>query len=58
MNTTFIIDGGAGRVINSIPALEKYYKLNPEDDFNIIVHGWESVFWSNSKLQKRVFGSH
>lgn len=58
MNTTFIIDGGAGRVINSIPALEKYEKLNPEDDFKIIVHGWESVFWSNSKLQKRVFGSH
>lgn len=58
MNTTFIIDGGAGRVINSIPALEKYYYLNPEDDFKVIVHGWESVFWSHPILQKRVFGSN
>lgn len=58
MNTTFIIDGGAGRVINAIPALEKYEKLNPEDDFRVIVHGWESVFWSHPTLQKRVFGAN
>lgn len=58
MNTTFIIDGGAGRVTNSIPAFEKYYKLNPDDDFKILVHGWESVFWSHPILQKRVFGSN
>lgn len=58
MNTTFLIDGGAGRVINSIPALEKYEKLNPNDDFKVIVHGWESVFWSHPTLQKRVFGAH
>lgn len=58
MNTTFIISGGAGRVINSIPALEKYEKLNPNDDFRIIVHGWEPLFWSHPTLQQKVFGAH
>lgn len=58
MNTTFVISGGAGRVINSIPALEKFQRLNPNDDFKIIVHGWEQVFWSHPTLQTRVFGSH
>ena len=58
LNTTFIINGGAGRIISSMPALEKYAKLNPKDDFKVIVHGWESVFWSHPTLQKRVFGAH
>jgi hypothetical protein len=58
LNTTFIITGGAGRVINSIPALEKYERLNPNDDFKVIVHGWEQLFWSHPTLQKRVFGAH
>jgi len=58
MNTTFILSGGAGRVINAIPALEKYQKLNPDDDFKIIVHGWEELFWSHPTLQKRTFGAH
>lgn len=58
MNTTFIISGGAGRVINAIPALEKYERLNPNDDFKIIVHGWEQVFWSHPTLQERVFGAN
>lgn len=56
INTTFLINGGSGRVINSIPALEKYAKLNPEDDFKVLVHGWECVFWSHPILQHRVFG--
>lgn len=56
LNTTFIITGGAGRVITAIPALEKYHRLNPNDDFNVIVHGWESLFWSHPNLQHRVIG--
>jgi hypothetical protein len=57
-NTAFIINGGAGRVICAIPALEKYAKLNPGDDFKVIVHGWESLFWSHPTLQHRTFGAH
>jgi len=55
-DTTFIITGGAGRVVSAIPALEKYHRLNPNDDFNVIVHGWESLFWSHPTLQHRVIG--
>lgn len=58
LNTTFIINGGAGRVISAIPALEKYEKLNSNDDFRIIVQGWESVFWSHPTLQARTFGAN
>lgn len=53
-----MINGGAGRVITAIPALEKYEKLNPNDDFRIIVHGWEQLFWSHPTLQKRTFGAY
>lgn len=56
MNTTFIITGGAGRVISAIPALEKYHRLNPNDDFRVIVHGWDNLYWSHPLLQKRTFG--
>ena len=54
-NTTFIISGGAGRVVTSIPALEKYHRLNPDDDFKVIVHGWQDLYWSHPILQDRVF---
>jgi len=57
MNTTFIITGGAGRAVCSIPAFEKYHKLNPDDDFTIIVHGWDMIFWSHPMLQDRVFNA-
>jgi len=58
MNKTFIINGGAGRVIGAIPALEKYHRLNPKDDFRVIVHGWESLYWSHPILQQRTIGVH
>ena len=40
MNTAFMIDGGAGRALCSIPALLKYYKNNPDDDFIIVCNAW------------------
>lgn len=55
MNTTFLLSGGIGRVITSIPALEKFHKLNPEDDFKVLVNGWENVFWSHPILQNKTF---
>jgi hypothetical protein len=56
MNTTFILSGGAGRVICAIPALEKFAINNPDNDFKIIVHGWDFLFWGNPILQHRTFG--
>lgn len=55
MNTTFIINDGLGKLITSIPALEKYYKNNPDDDFKVLVNQGESIFYSNPILQNRVF---
>jgi hypothetical protein len=58
MNTAFIITGGAGRVVAAIPALEKYYKQNPKDDFKVIVHSWDSIYWSHPLLQSRTFDAN
>ena len=42
-NKAFFINGGAGRVVCSIPALEKFAEENPDNNF-IIICGWsESV---------------
>jgi len=35
-NTAFFVNGGAGRMLSSIPALELYQKENPKDDFIIV----------------------
>ena len=56
MKKTFMINGGAGRVICAIPALEKYARLNPDKDFNVVIHGWESLTWSHPLLQNRTYG--
>ena len=56
MNSTFLLSGGAGRIITAIPALEKYARLNPDDDFKVVIHGWENLFWSHPLLQQRTFG--
>lgn len=58
MNSVFIINGGAGRVVTAIPALEKYHRLNPHDDFKVLVHGWVELLWSNPILQNRSFDAN
>ena len=52
----FHLDGGAGRVICALPALEKYAKKNPDKDFNIIVGGWDSLTYGNRLLQDKTYG--
>jgi hypothetical protein len=58
MHKTFMINGGAGRVITAIPALEKFARLNPDNDFRVIVHGWQDLYWSHPILQNRTVGIH
>lgn len=55
MNTTFLINGGAGRVITAIPALEKFARRNPDNDFRVLIHGWDMLLWSHPLLQKRTY---
>lgn len=56
MNTTFLLSGGAGRIIAAIPALEKFHRLNPTDDFKVLIYGWENLYWNHPSLQPRTYG--
>lgn len=51
MKKVFCVGGGAGRVICSLPALEKYYDSNGDDFFILSESGLE-FFLGNKKLQK------
>lgn len=51
----FFINGGAGRVICSIPALEKYQEENPNDDFLIVCEGGTDFFKGHPTLYKRAY---
>lgn len=53
MATTFIIDGGLGRQIAAIPALEKF--IRRYSDTNIITHFWTPIYWGNKILANRTF---
>lgn len=55
MNTTLLIDGGLGRQICAIPALERYVAEHP--DTVIVSYFWSQIFWGNKKLTKNVFDS-
>ena len=56
MNTTFLLSGGAGRIIAAVPALEKFHRLNPTDDFKVLIYGWENLYWNHPLLQSRTYG--
>ena len=53
MNKAFFINGGVGRVLCSIPALERYAETH--DDFVIVSEGWTEVFLGNKTLQDKVY---
>jgi ADP-heptose:LPS heptosyltransferase len=55
IDTAFNINGGAGRVLCSIPALELYEQENPEDNFIIVVDYGTELFKSHPTLHKRVY---
>lgn len=53
MRKAFFINGGAGRVMCAIPALEKYAEKH--DDFIIVAEGWMEIFAGSPKLRDKVF---
>jgi len=53
-STAFQINGGAGRVMCAIPALELYQKSNPQDDFIIITENPE-MFIGHPTLYDKVY---
>jgi len=51
----FFINGGAGRVICSVPALELYAADHPDEKFLIICEGGTDFFKAHPKLHNRVY---
>ena len=50
-----MIDGGAGRVIAAIPALLKYHKNNPNQEWAVVIGGWDTLVWGIPELQDRTY---
>ena len=55
MKTIINIDGGLGRCITAIPALLKFGKNNPDDDWYVMIPGWDFMYWGIEELQQRTF---
>lgn len=49
------IDGGIGRVITALPALLKYYKNHPDEEWYVSIAGWDYVTLGIPELQERTF---
>ena len=56
MNKAFFINGGAGRVLCSIPALEHHAKTNK--DFVIVAESWGDLYLTSPILRERAFPMH
>ena len=54
-STAFFVNGGAGRMVCSIPAFEKYEKENPDDDFIIVCEGGMDMYKGHPTLHRRAF---
>ena len=54
-NTAIFINGGAGRVVCSIPALEKFHEENPEDNFLVICEGGSDFFKGHPVLHAKAY---
>jgi hypothetical protein len=55
MTTIISLDGGLGRIITAIPALLKYSKNHPDEEWYITIPGWDFVTWGIPELQERTF---
>ncbi len=54
---SFFINGGAGRCLCAIPALEKYQEDHPDEDFFIICEGGTDMFKGHPTLYNKVYDS-
>ena len=54
MNKAFFINGGAGRVLCAIPALE-WHKQNVDEDVVIVAEAWQELFMASPIIRDNVF---
>ena len=55
MTTIIALDGGFGRIITAIPALLKYHKNHPGEEWYLTIAGWDFITWGFPELQDRTF---
>jgi curved DNA-binding protein CbpA len=55
MTTIITLDGGLGRIITAIPALLKYSQNHPNEEWYIMIPGWDFITWGIPELQERTF---
>jgi len=55
MKTIINIDGGYGRILCAIPSLLKYGKDHPDEDWYVMIVGWDVSTWGIPELQQRTF---
>jgi len=56
MKFTLLIDGGLGRILTSIPALEQFVLDNP--DSIIVTYFWTPIIWGNPKISNQVIDNN
>lgn len=54
-NKAFFINGGAGRVVCSIPALEKFAEENPDNNFIIVCEGGTDFYKGHPLLHAKAY---
>lgn len=54
-SSAFYINGGAGRVLCSIPALEKYAEESGDEDFIIVCEGGMELYKGHPKLHAKAY---
>jgi hypothetical protein len=54
MKKAFYINGGAGRVLCALPALE-YYKQNVDEDVIVVAEAWEELFMASPIIRDNVY---
>lgn len=55
MNTIITIDGGLGRALTALPALLYFAEKHQNEEFYIMIHGWDFLTWGFPQLQNRTF---
>lgn len=54
-SSAFFMNGGAGRMLSSIPALELFAEENPNDDFIIVCEGGSELYKGHPLLHERAY---
>jgi hypothetical protein len=55
MKTIITIDGGIGRALTALPALLYFAEKHKDEEFYVMIHGWDFLSWGLSQLQGRTF---